>query len=72
MFYAIYLVGKVVFVNGPSPANWQHNAPYGALFGLIAYSTFELINMALLKDWEWSVVIPDVAWGAAVTAISAS
>lgn len=72
LFYAIYLVGVVAFVNGPSPANWQHNVAFGALFGLVAYSTFELTNMALLKHWEWSVVLPDIAWGAAMTAISAS
>lgn len=72
LFYAVYLVGVVAFVNGPSPGNWQHNAGYGALLGLVAYSTFELTNMALLKHWEWSVVIPDIAWGAILTATSAS
>lgn len=72
LFYLIYIAGVVVFVNGASPGNWQHNLTYGALFGLFCYSTFELTNMALLKHWEWAVVIPDIAWGAALTAVTAS
>lgn len=72
MFYALYLAGVVIFVNGSAPANWQFNLLYGALFGLFCYSTFALTNMALLKHWEWSVVITDTLWGAAVTAIAAS
>jgi uncharacterized membrane protein len=72
LFYIIYLAGIVIFVNGASPSDWIYNLQYGALFGLFCYSTFELTNMALLKHWEWVVVVPDIAWGAALTAISAS
>jgi uncharacterized membrane protein len=39
---------------------------------LICYGTFELTNMSVLKHWEWSVVIPDMIWGAALTALAAS
>jgi uncharacterized membrane protein len=72
LFYVIYLAGIVVFVNGTTPADWTHNVKFGALFGLFCYATFELTNMALLKHWEWAVVMPDIAWGAALTAIAAS
>jgi uncharacterized membrane protein len=72
LFYALYLAGVVIFVNGTAPANRTHNLVYGALFGVICYATFELTNMSLLKHWEWSVVVPDIVWGAAMTAISAS
>lgn len=72
LFYLVYVIGIVAFVNGPLPANWQHNLVYGALFGLVAYATFELTNMALLKHWEWGVVVPDLAWGATVTALAAA
>ena len=57
------LGGSAVFVNGAAPADWLHNLLYGALFGLFCYATFELTNMALLKHWEWAVVVPDIAWG---------
>jgi uncharacterized membrane protein len=72
LFYIVYLVGVVVFVNGPTPSDWTHNAIYGALLGLVCYATFELTNMALIKHWEWAVVVPDIMWGAVLTAISAS
>jgi uncharacterized membrane protein len=72
LFYVLYLAGVVVFVNGGDPSNWAHNLLYGALFGLFCYATFELTNMSLLKHWEWAVVVPDVAWGAALTAVSAA
>ena len=72
IFYVLYLAGVVIFVIGGAPANWTHNLQYGALFGLFCYATFELTNMALLKHWEWAVVVPDVAWGAVLTAASAA
>ena len=70
LFYLLYVAGIVVFVNSAAPGNWQHNALYGALFGLFCYATFELTNMALLRHWEWAVVVPDIVWGATVTAAS--
>jgi uncharacterized membrane protein len=60
-----YLAGVTVFVNGNPVSDWLHDLGYGALFGLFCYATFELTNMALLKHWEWAVVVPDVAEGAA-------
>jgi uncharacterized membrane protein len=72
LFYVLYLAGVTVFVNGNPVSDWLHDLGYGALFGLFCYATFELTNMALLKHWEWAVVVPDIAWGAALTAISAS
>lgn len=72
LFYLIYAAGILVFVNGATPGNWQHNALYGALFGLFCYATFELTSMAMLRHWEWAVVVPDMIWGSAVTAVAAS
>lgn len=72
LFYALYLAGVVVFVNGANPSNWSGNLLFGALFGLFCYSTFALTNMAILKQWQWALVIPDVAWGTVLTAIAAS
>src|ERR1700743_1980068 len=72
LFYIIYLCGIVAFVNGNAPSSWMSNLLYGALFGLVCYATFELTNMSLLQHWEWTVVGPDVIWGAILTAISSS
>ncbi|QUS39458.1 DUF2177 family protein [Tardiphaga alba] len=72
LFYALYLAGIVVFVNGATPSNWASNLAAGALFGLFCYSTFALTNMAILKHWQWALVVPDIAWGMVVTAAAAS
>lgn len=72
LFYALYIAGIVTFVNGADPSNWSGNLLFGALFGLFCYSTFALTNMAILKQWQWALVLPDVAWGIVVTAAAAS
>jgi uncharacterized membrane protein len=72
IFYLIYLAGIVIFVNGSRPGDWASNLLYGALLGVLAYATYELTNMAVLRGWSWAVVAPDIAWGAFVTAVSAT
>jgi uncharacterized membrane protein len=72
LFYLLYVVGILVFVSGPSGATWQSTLPYGALFGVFCYATFELTSMSLLKHWTWPVVMLDVSWGAVVTAVSST
>ena len=42
LFYLLYVVGIVIFVNGAANANWQSTLLYGALFGLFCYATFDL------------------------------
>ena len=70
LFYSLYVVGVLVFVNGSSDATWQSTLIYGALFGLFCYATFELTAMSLLKHWTWPVVALDISWGAFITALS--
>ena len=72
LFYLLYIVGIMIFVNGSPDATWQSTLLYGALFGFFCYATFELTSLSLLKHWTWPVVIMDIAWGTFVTAISAS
>lgn len=72
LFYLLYIVGILIFVNGSPDATWQSTLLYGALFGFFCYSTFELTSMSLLTHWTWPVVMLDVAWGTAVTAMSAT
>ncbi|AVT77283.1 hypothetical protein RPPS3_32210 [Rhodopseudomonas palustris] len=70
LFYLLYVVGIVIFVNGSANATWQSSLLYGALFGLFCYATFELTSLALLKHWTWPVVAVDISWGAFITAVS--
>ena len=72
LFYILYFAGIVIFVNGAAPSAWRENVLYGALFGVFCYATFELTSMAMLKHWEWAIVVPDIVWGGVVTGTAAA
>ena len=72
LFYLLYVVGIVIFVNGAAGVTTQSTLTYGALFGLFCYATFELTSLSLLKHWTWPVVIVDVSWGTFVTAVAST
>lgn len=69
-FYLLFVVGLVIFVVTPAMErnSWVHALVFGALFGLITYATYDLSNLATLKDWPLWVSIVDLAWGAALAA----
>jgi uncharacterized membrane protein len=65
LFYFLFIAGLLVFVIGPALAA---AAPlrallFGALFGLISYATYDLSNLATLKDWPVIVTVVDLIWG---------
>ncbi|MEJ8813228.1 DUF2177 family protein [Variovorax ureilyticus] len=72
-FYAVYLTGVVVFAVAPGLAvgRWQVAMLRGAIFGLVAYATYDLTNQATLARWAWHVTVADLAWGTCLTAIAA-
>ena len=73
-FYLLYMVGIVVFAIAPAleTGAWRTAALRGALFGLIAFATFELTNLAILPGWPLSVVLLDMVWGAVLTGTTAA
>jgi uncharacterized membrane protein len=71
LFYALYLLGIVVFVVRSAGSIGQAFAR-GALFGLICYATYDLTNQATLVGWPWRVTLVDLLWGAFVTGTSAA
>jgi uncharacterized membrane protein len=40
-----------------------HAVIYGGLFGFFTYATYDLTNLATLRDWPLKVVLIDVTWG---------
>jgi uncharacterized membrane protein len=70
IFYLLFLIGLIVFVIEPafSRKEWSFALLAGALFGLITYATYDLTNLATLKDWPLKVVVVDMAWGAILAA----
>ncbi len=65
IFYLIYIVGILIFAVLPAVAkdSLRHAAVWGALFGFFTYATYDLTNLALLKDWPIIIVIVDILWG---------
>ena len=69
-FYLIFLVGLLVFVIKPAIDNQsvQQAALMGALFGVVTYATYDLTNLATVKNWPLAVTFVDMAWGAVLSA----
>jgi uncharacterized membrane protein len=72
-FYVIYAGGLLVFTLVPQAddAAWGRPMLMGALFGLVAYATYDLSNYATLKNWPLGLTLLDMAWGSAISAVSA-
>jgi len=72
VFYLLYVLGIMVFVLTPaiSQESALYALSYGALFGLIAYATYDLTNLATTKDWPIGLTIVDMIWGSLLTAMT--
>lgn len=72
LFYLIYVIGLAIIVINPSLNN---NSIFQALFygfvlGVVAYGTYNLTNMATIKNWSPVIVIVDMLWGGFLTGFS--
>jgi uncharacterized membrane protein len=74
LFYLLFCAGIVTFVIMPSLE--KHSSKrciqLGLLFGLISYATYDLTNLATIKNWPIMITIIDLIWGSLVTATTAS
>ncbi len=70
IFYLLFIVGLVLFVVSPAleKHSWMHAVVFGALFGLITYATYDLTNLATMKDWPLLITIVDLIWGSVLAA----
>ncbi|QWD90342.1 DUF2177 family protein [Polynucleobacter sp. MWH-Braz-FAM2G] len=73
-FYLLYALGVCIFVVLPalSKQSWLYALQYGALFGLFCYMTYDLTNLAVVRNFPMQLAFVDIAWGSAVTALCAS
>jgi uncharacterized membrane protein len=65
LFYLLYLTGMVFFVIHPAliKQSWKFALFAGMFFGLITYATYDLTNLATLKDWPVLITVIDLVWG---------
>jgi uncharacterized membrane protein len=73
VFYTLYPLGLMVFALVPQAehADWGRTVFTGALFGFFAYATYDLSNLATLRNWPISLTLIDMAWGTALSAAAA-
>jgi uncharacterized membrane protein len=65
LFYLLFIAGILFFVVVPGLASNSLQATLlrAALFGLITYATYDLTNLATVKDWPILVTVVDMIWG---------
>ncbi len=65
IFYLLFVLGLLIFVVLPGLKENALGATLlrAALFGLITYATYDLTNLATLKDWPVFITVVDMAWG---------
>lgn len=70
VFYLLFVGGVLVFAVEPGlKANsLRKSVLLGGFFGLITYATYDLTNLATVKNWPWMVTVVDMAWGTLLTA----
>ncbi len=69
-FYALYAAGLLYFVVEPN-INRTTIVPAvlaGGFFGLVAYATYDMTNLATMKGFTWRVAVVDMVWGAVLSA----
>jgi uncharacterized membrane protein len=73
VFYALYPAALLVFAIAPHAKDPTRGKAVvmGALFGFFAYATYDLSNLATLRDWPLHMALVDMAWGTVVSALSA-
>jgi len=65
LFYLLFIIGIVIFAVKPAleAQSGLRALAYGALFGFFTYATYDLTNLATVKDWPVIVTAIDLVWG---------
>ncbi|MDD3241972.1 MAG: DUF2177 family protein [Bacilli bacterium] len=71
IFYLLFLAGLVYFVINPGieKESLKTIIISGLLFGLITYATYDLTNLATLKNWPIKITIIDLIWGSSLSCV---
>jgi uncharacterized membrane protein len=71
LFYLLFILGILVFVVVPGLENNSLKVTLlrAALFGLITYATYDLTNLATVKNWPVLITVMDMAWGTVLSVL---
>ncbi|WP_225524971.1 DUF2177 family protein [Rhizobium leguminosarum] len=73
LFY-LFFAAAVVCCRAASAVGglYRHGVLHGAILGLAAYGTYDITNLATLRNWPLAMSLVDTAWGTALTALTAA
>ncbi len=73
VFYTMFPVGLMLFAVIPQAATegFLKVALWGAAFGFFTFATYDLTNLAILKNYPLQLAVIDMAWGTCVSAVAA-
>jgi uncharacterized membrane protein len=73
VFYFLFVAGMLIFAVDPAVAVQSplRAAVLGSLYGLFTYATYDLTNLATLRDWPLPVVVVDIGWGVVLSGLVA-
>lgn len=65
IFYIIFIVGMIYFVIYPAflEASLTAALVNGLFFGFICYATYDLTNLATIRNWPLAMTLVDLVWG---------
>jgi len=74
LFYLLFIAGLIFFAVLPAldAGTWTRALLLGAAFGFFAYMTYDLTNLATLRDWPVTLTVVDIAWGTVLGATVAT
>jgi len=74
VFYLVYPVGLLLFaiMPGVEAQSVVRAAVLGALFGMFCYATYDLTNLAVIRNWPLALSFIDIAWGTVVSGVAAA
>ena len=74
IFYLLFILGLVVFVIEPgvSANSLGKTMLLGAFFGLVTYATYDLTNLATMKNFTLKITLIDLTWGTTLGFLTAT
>jgi uncharacterized membrane protein len=70
--FGVLVLGLVVFVLPRTAGRATRALGLGALFGLIAYGTYDLTAYSMIVGWSLRMTVVDMLWGAVICGVTAA
>lgn len=74
LFYLVFVFGLMWFAIRPNLPVKGLKSTFiaGTIFGFFIYASYDLTNLALLKDWPLKLSLIDISWGTILSGVCAA